>query len=58
MEYMTTKEMSTKWGISSRRISKLCNEGRVDGAILKGNLWLIPNTSKKPDEYTRGRKKR
>ena len=32
MDYITTIEMSKIWGISSRRISLLCSQGRVPGA--------------------------
>ncbi len=56
MEYLTASEISSKWGISSRRVRTLCNEGRINGAIVKGNLWLIPETAKKPEEQRRGRK--
>ncbi len=35
MEYLTSPEMSEKWGISSRRVSLLCAEGRIAGAIKK-----------------------
>lgn len=48
MEYLTSVEMSEKWGITSRRISILCAEGRVEGAIKKGKTWLIPSETKKP----------
>lgn len=57
MELFTTKEIAEKWNISSRRVTVLCNEGRVEGAVLKGNMWLIPSDAKKPVEYKRGRKK-
>lgn len=50
MEYLTTVELSNKWGISSRRIGVLCAEGRIEGAIKKGKTWLIPDTSQKPDD--------
>ena len=56
MEYLTAAEIAEKWGISSRRVRILCNEGRIDGAITKGNLWLIPYTAVKPLEQRRGRK--
>lgn len=56
MEYLTAAEMAEKWGISSRRVRILCNEGRVDGATTKGNLWLIPDNANKPQEQRRGRK--
>ena len=35
MEYLTTVELSEKWGISSRWISVLCAERRIKGAIKK-----------------------
>ncbi|MBE5848393.1 MAG: helix-turn-helix domain-containing protein [Lachnospiraceae bacterium] len=56
MEYLTATEIAEKWGISSRRVRILCNEGRVKGAITKGNLWLIPYNTDKPQEQRRGRK--
>lgn len=57
MEYLTSNEIAEKWDISSRRVRKLCNEGRVEGAIQKGILWLIPENTPKPQEFQRGRKK-
>ena len=50
MEYLTTVELSEKWGISSRRISVLCAEGRIEGVIKKGKTWLIPSDSNKPSD--------
>lgn len=50
MEYLTTVELSGKWGISSRRISVLCAEGRIEGVIKKGKTWLIPSDSPKPND--------
>ena len=48
MEYLTTTELSQKWNISSRRIGILCAEGRLEGAIKKGKMWLIPSGTQKP----------
>ena len=53
MEYLTSPEISKKWGISSRRISLLCAEGRIEGAIKKGKTWLIPLDAKKPEDARR-----
>lgn len=57
MEYLTSNEIAVKWDISSRRVRKLCEEGRVEGALQKSNLWLIPENSLKPEVFQRGRKK-
>ena len=56
MELLTTSEMAKKWNISRRRVTTLCAEGRIEGAILKGNTWLIPENTEKPDDPRRVRK--
>lgn len=50
MDFLTTSEMSKIWKISARRISLLCSEGRVEGAVKKAKTWLIPKDAKKPDD--------
>lgn len=49
-ELITTKQASERWGISQRRISQLCNENRIQGAVKKGGSWLIPLSTVKPDD--------
>ena len=56
MELLTTSEMAKKWDISRRRVTTLCAEGRIEGAILKGTTWLIPENTEKPDDPRRVRK--
>lgn len=56
MEFLTTTEMATKWNVSRRRVTTLCREGRIEGAILRGNTWLVPEDAKKPDDPRRVRK--
>jgi len=56
MDYITASEIATKWQILSRRVRKLCEEGRVEGALQKANLWLIPSSTPKPLERPRGRR--
>ena len=58
MELLTTSEMAEKWNISRRRVTTLCAQGRIEGAILKGNTWLIPENAEKPDDPRRIRKNR
>ena len=48
MKYMTTKEAFKKWNISERRIRKLIQDGRIEGAIKIGNTWNIPIDANKP----------
>lgn len=48
--YMTLKETSKKWGLSTRRINTLCVEGRIQGATKLGNMWIIPEDTQKPKD--------
>ena len=50
MELISTIQMAEKWNISSRRIQVLCKEGRIDGAVKVGSIWIIPADAEKPDD--------
>ena len=50
MEYFTAKQFSAIWGITERRIIKLCNENRIKGAIKNGMVWIIPENTLKPSD--------
>ena len=49
-QFMTSKEASALWGISERRVGTLCGQGRIDGAMKQGRIWLIPADAKKPTD--------
>ena len=53
MDYMTVKEAGEKWGLGIRIVTLYCTEGRIDGAVKKGNLWLIPEDAVKPEDRRR-----
>jgi len=48
MDYLTIKEAAEKWGISGRMVTYYCVDGRIDGVMRKGNMWLIPADTEKP----------
>ncbi|SDB02418.1 hypothetical protein [Eubacterium oxidoreducens] len=50
MEYLTISEVAEKSGIIARRVVVLCKEGRIEGAIKKSRMWLIPDTANKPED--------
>lgn len=50
MQYITVKEASERWGITERRICKLCVEGRIPGAAKFGWSWAIPADAAKPSD--------
>lgn len=48
MEYMSCAEAAGKWGISERRVQKLCEGNRIAGVVKFGHIWLIPKDAEKP----------
>ena len=48
MNYIKVSEAAEKWGISARRARILCAEGKVEGVIRKGKLYMVPETALKP----------
>ena len=50
MEYLSISQTAEKWGISTRRIQILCNEGRIPGAMRIGSVWAIPENAEKPKD--------
>lgn len=54
-DYLSVKEAALKYGVSERRVQKLCSENRIQGAKVISGVWLIPASSPKPrDERTAG----
>ena len=55
LEYISAPEAAKKWGISERRVQKLCEGERIPGVSKLGYMWLIPKNAEKPID---GRTKR
>ncbi len=63
--FLTIKEIAEKWNITSRRVQKMCSEGKIPGASKFGNAWAIPEDAERPvdgrvttGEYRNWRKKK
>lgn len=48
MELQSVKVTAERFHISERRVQKLCEAGRIEGAQMISNVWVIPSTAKKP----------
>ena len=55
MEYIKVSKAAEKWGISSRRVRLLCAQGKIEGVIRKGNLYMIPEAAVKPSDQRNAR---
>ena len=45
LEFISAPEAAVKWGISERRVQKLCEEGRIPGVAKFSRMWLIPKNA-------------
>ena len=52
-KFLSTAETAEKWGISERSVRNYCNDGRVDGAVLIGKIWRIPENAAKPERLNK-----
>ena len=56
MQYLSTREMAEKWGVSITLIKRLCNQDRIPGAVYRDGVWRIPEdairVSRTDLEYT------
>ena len=50
MKYLSVSQTAERWEITRRRIQRLCNEGRVEGAVKIGSYWAIPEDAEKPKD--------
>lgn len=48
MDYIKVSQAAEKWGLSTRRVRVLCAQGKIDGVIRRGKLYMIPANAQKP----------
>lgn len=49
-DYVTIQEYADEHGRFESRIKTLCQEGRIPGAIKKGNRWFVPRNAPYPKD--------
>ena len=58
MDYITTKEVAEKWGITERRVQVLCRQGKISGVFRLGWAWAIPKEAARPEDRRKTRYKK
>ena len=46
--YLSVREISYKWNVSERWVSKLAHDDRIPGVERFGQSWAIPENAEKP----------
>jgi len=47
---MKVKDAATLWGLTPRRVSELCKQGKIANARKVGKAWMIPASTPKPTD--------
>lgn len=53
MKYLSVAQIAEKWNISERSVRNYCALGKVDGAVITGKTWNIPENAQKPDRINK-----
>lgn len=48
MEYTTIQKTADRWGVSKAYVHKLCQDGRIPGAVYENKHWRVPVDAEKP----------
>lgn len=56
MEYISSAEVSTRWGVSLRQVQRLAAAGRIPSAQKIGGSWVVPAGEAKPGDSRREKK--
>ena len=49
-DMMKVKDAATLWGLTPRRVSELCKQGKIANARKVGKAWMIPASTPKPTD--------
>jgi hypothetical protein len=50
LEYVSSKAIAEKWGVTVRAVQLMCVQGKIKGAqrLDDGKVWLIPKDAERP----------
>ena len=51
MKYLSVQQVADKFGVTVRAVQKWAKEGKIDGAMRIGKVWLIPENVVRPYDF-------
>ena len=54
--YIKAEVAAERWNVSLRHVQRLCEAGRIEGAVKFGNAWAIPENTERMEKRKPGRK--
>lgn len=49
-DYLTIKEIAEQWGVTPRRVQRMCADGKIPDARKFGRDWAIPAYAERPKD--------
>ena len=46
--YATIQEIAERWGLTHRRVQKMCEDGKIPGVTKFGRAWALPADAERP----------
>ena len=53
MNYISVVDAAKRWGVSERSVRNYCANGKINGAVIKGKTWYIPENAEKPERINK-----
>lgn len=53
MKHLSVHEIAKKWNVSERSVRNYCALGKIEGALLIGKTWSIPEDAVKPERINK-----
>lgn len=47
-KYLSVSEVAEIWDVKQTQVTRYCREGRIEGAVKKRGMWMIPGDTQKP----------
>ena len=47
-DMIRAKEAAARWGLTERRVTGMCREKKIPGAVKQGGLWFVPKDAARP----------
>lgn len=49
-DYETIRDTAERWGLTVRRVQKMCAEGKIPGVVKFGKQWAVPKNVERPKD--------
>ena len=53
MNYISVAQAAKKWNVSERSVRNYCNIGKIEGVMMEGKTWYIPEDASKPERINK-----